>query len=87
MANKGGPRENIPEHYVDADPITPADATPLPDGPCVAIFVGVAGDITLQTLDSGDTVLFSNVPVGVFKMGAAGVDATGTAATNLVALY
>jgi hypothetical protein len=71
---------------MDAAAITPHDTNELAAGPCRAIYVGVAGNITLVT-PNGSEVLFSNVPVGIFPVGAKIVKSTGTAATGLVALY
>lgn len=53
--------------------------------PVRGLFVGVSGNITLVT-PAGDTVLFSNVPVGELAQEAVIVKATGTTATNLVGL-
>ena len=51
-----------------------------------AIYVGVAGDITLQH-EAGTNVLYSNVPVGVLPVTAVRVMSTATTATNMVAMY
>jgi hypothetical protein len=69
--------------------ITPSDTIAIAfassAGGCRAIYVGVAGNITLVDL-AGAVTLFSNVPVGIFRVGATRVNQTGTTATNLVAL-
>lgn len=56
-----------------------------------ALFVGVAGDITLvpagDSSASGTGILFSNVPVGWFPVQVRRVNSTGTTATNIVAVY
>ncbi len=50
-----------------------------------ALWVGTAGNITIVTL-AGTTVLFSNVPAGIFPVAGRGVKSTGTSAALLVAL-
>lgn len=70
--------------------VVPSDVsavTSIPNGKCRALYVGVTGNITLRTDDDDSDVLFSNVPVGVFPVNAYWVKATGTTATNIVALY
>lgn len=69
----------------DALEIEPSNDNPLPRA-ARAIFVGVAGDIKLVTRD-GRTVQFTNVPGGIFPVGATKVFATGTDAEELVALF
>lgn len=72
--------------YSRAVAITPSDATNFTEGTCHAIYVGGAGNVTAVV--NGTAVLFAGVPVGtVLKVRATRVNATGTAATNLVALY
>jgi len=72
--------------YSRAVAITPSDATSFTEGACHAIYVGGAGNITAVV--NGTAVLFAAVPVGtVLRVRATRVNATGTAATNLVALY
>jgi hypothetical protein len=53
---------------------------------CKAIWVGGTGAIKLVTVD-GDTLTFAAVPVGFFNVRAKRVWATGTTATNLIAVY
>jgi len=67
--------------------ITPNDSTDLPLGICRAIYVGVGGDISIDDL-SGETVVFKNAISGsVIPVQTARVNATGTTATDLIALY
>jgi hypothetical protein len=76
-----------------AEAVTPSDTVPIPapgggDGVsngCV-LYVGVSGDLKVTTT-SGDETLFSNVPVGFFPVQVLYVWATGTTATNIVALW
>ena len=72
--------------YSRAIAIVPSDVTNFTDGACHAIYVGGAGNITAVV--NGTAVLFTAVPVGtILPVRATRVNATGTAATNLVALY
>ena len=71
--------------YFGAVAITPSDSADLTD-PVSAIFVGVAGNITVDMAGVGTNITFANVPVGVFRVCVTKVYATGTAATNLVGL-
>lgn len=69
----------------DCAVVTPSDSVNLPDGPCRALYIGVTGDVTLVTAN-GNVVLFKAVPVGILPVRCMRVNATGTAATNIVAL-
>ncbi len=72
--------------YSRAVAIVLSDVTNFTDGACHAIYVGGAGNITAVV--NGTAVLFAGAPVGaVLEVRATRVNATGTAATNLVALY
>lgn len=71
----------------DAAAITPSDTKDLPKSPCVAIFVGTTGNVAIITA-TGNTVTFKNLPSGQpLDVAATRVLATGTTATDLVALY
>lgn len=76
--------------YVSVTPsdtyVFDASSDTVPNPPR-AIYVGTGGDISLVSLD-GDTVIFKNVVTGTllpvyFKQ----VKATGTTASNLVAIF
>ena len=68
--------------------ITTSDAADLPGGPCEAIFVGVAGDVSLYAPGYATAVVYKNCASGaVLPVKAQRVLATNTTATNLVALY
>ena len=66
--------------------ISPSDSTDLAGGTCRALFVGTAGNLNIDDA-FGNTVLFSNVPAGIFPVRAKRVRSTSTTASNLVALY
>lgn len=72
--------------YTTAAAITPHDSTNFPLGACDAIYVGGAGAVV--AIVGGAAITFSAVPVGTtLRVSATRVNSTGTAATNLVALY
>ena len=70
--------------YNAAD-VTPDDGVDLPIS-SRAIYVGTSGDVTV-TMVGGATVTLKNVPVGVLPLRVARVHATGTSATDLVAVW
>jgi hypothetical protein len=53
---------------------------------CRALWVGTAGNITGVDA-AGNTVLFTNVPIGFFPMTFKQINHTGTAAAGLVAIF
>lgn len=65
--------------------VTPSDVTNLTN-PARSLYVGVAGNLSVVMYGDGATVVFANVPVGIFPIQITRVNATGTTATNLVAL-
>jgi len=76
------------DSFRDAKAITPSDTDNLPDGPCRGIYVGGAGAVKVIPGSGGTAVTFAAVPVGtVLDVVAVRVYATGTTATNLLALY
>jgi hypothetical protein len=76
---------NLNYGYAQAVAITPSDVTNFTEGSTLAIYVGGAGNIT--AIVNGAAVLFTAVPVGTtLAIRATRVNATGTAATALVAL-
>jgi len=67
--------------------VTPNDSTDLTLGVCRAIYAGAAGDISIVDL-SGETVVFVGVLAGsILPVQTARINATGTTATSIVALY
>lgn len=64
--------------------ITPDDVAVI--APTRGIYVGVAGNLTVRMYGQKNTVVFSNVPVGVFPIQVDQVF-LATTATNLVALW
>lgn len=66
--------------------VTPSDVTDLAV-PSMGIWVGVTGNISVQMYGAGNTQIFTNVPVGYFSVQCTRVNATGTTATGLVAVW
>lgn len=64
--------------------VTPSDSTILPT--TRALYVGVTGNLSVVMADDENTVLFSNVPVGIFPIQVMKVLAA-TTATDIVALW
>jgi hypothetical protein len=61
---------------------------PLTKGTCKAIYVGGAGNITCRLRGDSADVVFTAVPVGAtIYAEVSHVRATGTTATNMLALY
>lgn len=68
--------------------ITPSDTTDL-DRYAKALYVGVSGDVKVLAAGDDDAggVTFKSHPIGYLPVRVRRVLATGTTATNLVALY
>lgn len=83
-------RQNVEQFeapYRWAAAITPNDSTDL-GRPTKAIYVGGAGAIAVNMDGDNDVVTFAAVPVGaILPIEARRVRATGTTATNLVAIW
>ncbi len=80
----GGARGPLDGPARQSETVSPSDTVDLTT-PSRGIYVGVTGNITVIMLN-GTTQLFSNVPVGVLPVRVTRVKATGTTATNMVAL-
>lgn len=65
--------------------VTPSDSDDL-DFSARALWVGVAGDVSLDLIEGGSAVVFKNVQ-GLLPVRAARVRSTATTATDIVALY
>lgn len=74
------------ESHRNAAAVTPADGADLPH-PAQALWVGGAGNVKV-TMDSSGTVTFNGVAAGTMLPAAVTrVHATGTTATNILALW
>lgn len=75
----------LPLNYVDAVAVTPSDDTDLAVA-ADALWVGVAGNVTVITLES-TTTTFTVTAGTLLPIGTSRVKATGTNSTGVVALY
>lgn len=66
--------------------ITKSDTVAIPNGPCRAIYIGVAGDVVIVG-DDGAAVTFKAMPVGVHQLAVVRVNSTSTTATDMVAIW
>jgi hypothetical protein len=71
--------------FQNADAVSPSDSTDL-GAPASALYIGVAGDVTVTMAGGQTNVLFKAVPVGVLPVACTRVWATGTTASSIVAL-
>lgn len=73
---------------IGADAVTPNDGTDLPGGTTRGLYVGTGGNLIVYMGDSAVSVTFTGVPNGaILPLCVARVLATGTTASNIVALY
>jgi hypothetical protein len=69
------------------DAVTPSDSADLVNGPCQAIYVSGAGNVSIN-LAAGGTGLLSGLSAGeIVRVNASRINATGTTATGIFALY
>lgn len=64
---------------------TPSDTVNFANGECNYLYVGVTGNIT--AVCNGNSILFSNLPVGYHPIKCTRINATATTATNIVIAY
>ncbi len=65
--------------------VTPNDSADLPVA-ANRLYIGVAGDVTCIPVGQAGSVLFKAAPVGILNVSVSRVLATGTTATNILAL-
>lgn len=65
--------------------VVPSNTVDLPNHSANGLWIGVAGDVKVDLLTSG-TVIFKAAPVGLLNVDAKRVYATGTTATDILAL-
>lgn len=75
---------NIGDPGVYGEAVTPSD-TVNSTAPFRSLYVGVTGNISVQMRNGA--VVFANVPVGIHPIQGTRVNATGTTASSLVALW
>jgi hypothetical protein len=67
--------------------VTPSDVADIPAGQCRGLYVGGDGDVSVVS-EAGDSVVFKLAKAGmVLPVITRRVNATGTTASDLVALY
>ena len=66
--------------------VTPSDSADL-TYTTRSLYIGVSGDVVVRMRGQTSTVTFKGVPVGILPIRADRVLSTGTAATNIVALW
>lgn len=66
--------------------VVPSDTVDLPIV-AGALYIGGAGDVTVDTLGGETNVTLKAVPLGRLRLAVTRVYATGTTATNIVALH
>jgi hypothetical protein len=67
--------------------VTPSDSTALSGGVCSGLFIGTGGDIVILN-SVGNPITFKNLASGSYlDCQTTRVNATGTTATDIVALY
>lgn len=71
---------------VSAAAVTPDNDTDLAT-PTRALYIGVSGDVKVDMVGTGEGITFKAVPVGVLPVQVTRVYATGTTATDLLALW
>jgi hypothetical protein len=77
---------SVQQGAANAAAVSPSDSAALAQV-TRAIYVGVSGDIKVDMAGAGAGILLKAVPVGMLFIQVAKIYATGTNATNLVALY
>lgn len=83
----GGTLDSVSAPATRGAAVVPHDANPLGDVP-KALYVGGAGNLVVRGSGGGGDVAFRGVPAGtVLPFRALFVRATGTTATDIVALY
>lgn len=72
-----------------ADEVTPSDTVDLARGECRGLWIGVVGDLSVVMAGDGETRVFASaeLSVGEFPFQVLRVNATGTTATSIKALY
>lgn len=65
--------------------VTTSDSTPI--ATTTALYIGVTGDVCVDMDDGGTAVVFKAHPVGYMYARVNRVLATGTTATDILALY
>ena len=70
-------------HYIA---VTPSDSTLL-QSTTRGLYIGVAGDVSVQSPTGDAAIVFKNVPIGILPIQTTRVNSSLTTATNIVALF
>jgi hypothetical protein len=75
--------------FTKGKPVTPGDAIDMPGGAARGLYIGTAGDLAAIMGGNDDltSVIFKNLAVGLYPFVVRRVLATGTTASNIVAVY
>jgi hypothetical protein len=72
---------------VDGGAVTPSDSTDLSPLPR-ALYIGGDGNVSVDTFGGTESLIFNGAKAGsIIPMAVRRVNATGTTATNIVAMY
>jgi len=67
--------------------VTPADGSDLPDGTCNALYIGVAGDVSVDFSGANTANVITCVAGGIIPGPFTRVRSSGTSATGIYAIY
>jgi hypothetical protein len=76
---------HVSDPSLHAVAVTPSDVTVLT--PTRGLYIGTTGNVTVRMYGSQNNVTFTTVPVGFMPLQVDQVRATGTTASNIVALW
>lgn len=79
------PQQRILSTMTGGAAVTPNDGADL-SAPAKALWIGGTGNVKVDMID-GTTITLNSVPVGMLDVYVKRVYATGTTATNIVAMY
>jgi len=83
----GEPKSNTNTIAGEWKSVTPADGSDLPDGTCNALYIGVAGDVSVD-FSADNTANVITAPAGAILPGPfTRVRSTSTSATGIYAIY
>jgi hypothetical protein len=69
----------------NATSVSPSNSNVIPT--TRALYIGVGGDLAVVMADATAPITFANVPAGIFPIQVKQVYTTGTAASQIIALY
>jgi hypothetical protein len=76
---------NVGDPFLFGEAVTPSDSVNL-SAPSRGLWVGGAGNVSVQMYGDGGTIIYVGVPAGqLLPVQCTRVNATGTTATNIIA--